>query len=142
MYVLQGHDVVPARSMIEGGQFFGNTEGRTVAKTTLIDPTTKESVDVSTMFLCHDHGYWARQEEEEDGEHLPCLFETMVFGGRIHESQRRYALWDEAVAGHEEMVQAVKTTFKGEKPVFAAEVAEGSPLVIRTWHERVLEDDD
>jgi hypothetical protein len=46
---------------------------------------------VSTVFLGLDHNW-------EGGP--PLLFETMIFGGPLAESQWRYASWDEAVAGH------------------------------------------
>ncbi len=52
---------------------------------------------VSTVFLGIDHRF--------GGEGPPLVFETMVFGGVNDQDQRRYATWDEAVAGHEEIVE-------------------------------------
>jgi len=56
-------------------------------------------VRVSTVFLSIDHGW---------GDGPPVLFETMVFGGEMDENQWRYSTWDEAVAGHERVVTAVR----------------------------------
>jgi len=57
---------------------------------------------VSTIFLVIDHNFG------DDGP--PLLFETMVFGGPLDESQERYSTWAEAVAGHARWVEKVKAT--------------------------------
>jgi len=68
-----------------------------------------EGMMVSTIFLGIDHAF---------GHGPPILFETMwfsagtrtfTFAGKEHEAhealdQRRYATWDEAMAGHAELV--------------------------------------
>ena len=51
------------------------------------------------MFLGLDHSF------ADVGP--PILFETMVFGGEHDQEMERYATWDEAVAGHDIMVQKV-----------------------------------
>lgn len=53
---------------------------------------------VSTVFLGLDHAM--------PGE-PPAIFETMVFGGPLHEEMVRYATWEEAEAGHQAMVERV-----------------------------------
>ena len=55
---------------------------------------------VSTVFLGIDRAYL---------DHVPIVFETMVFGGPCHQDTRRYSTWDEAERGHAEMVALVKT---------------------------------
>lgn len=40
----------------------------------------------------------------------PLLFETMVFGGAMDREEKQYSTWDEAVVGHERMVERVKST--------------------------------
>jgi hypothetical protein len=75
------------------GRFF-QSGARTVRREDDID-----GVCVSTVFLGMDHGF-------DDGP--PTLFETMVFRGPLDEHQWRYATWDEAVAGHERIVQHVR----------------------------------
>lgn len=55
----------------------------------------EESACVSTVFLGIDHNF---------GDGAPLLFETMIFGGKHNEYQRRYATWTEAEAGHKHAV--------------------------------------
>jgi len=54
---------------------------------------------VSTVFLGLDHQFGA-------GE--PVLFETMVFGGEYDGEQDKYSTWEEAEAGHAEILAKVK----------------------------------
>lgn len=59
-----------------------------------------DGVEVSTVFLGYDHSFGGGQ---------PVLFETLVFGGPLDMEMERYYTWDEAVAGHAEMVARVKS---------------------------------
>lgn len=65
---------------------------------------------VSTVFLGVDHGF---------GTGKPVLFETMIFGGPLADSQWRYHTWDEAVCGHvmalAKALQAEQTTKEGPR---------------------------
>jgi hypothetical protein len=54
---------------------------------------------VSTVFLGINHRF---------GAGLPLLFETLVFDGPLDGEMERYTTWEEAMAGHEIMVSAVK----------------------------------
>ena len=58
-------------------------------------------VRISTVFLGIDHNW--------DGG-APLLFETMVFGGELDESQERCSTWEEAVAMHRDMCARVRRT--------------------------------
>ena len=58
-------------------------------------------VFVSTVFLGLDQNF--------GGGDIPILFETMVFGGPLDQEMDRYATWDEALAGHQAMVERVKS---------------------------------
>jgi len=49
---------------------------------------------ISTVFLVLDHNHGGH------GNGLPILFETMIFGGPHDQYQTRYHTWDEALAGH------------------------------------------
>lgn len=51
-------------------------------------------VEVSTVFLGLDHG--------------GCLYQTMVFGGKLDQEQERYVTKAEAAKGHIDMVKRVK----------------------------------
>lgn len=59
-----------------------------------------DGVDISTVFLYHNHSFLPRGE--------PIIFETMVFGGPLDHEQDRYSTWDEAIRGHEAMLERVK----------------------------------
>ena len=61
---------------------------------------TVEGVEVSTIFLGHDHN-WRRAF---DPDATPVLFETMVFSDYGSSLQRRYATRAEALAGHHAIV--------------------------------------
>jgi len=69
-------------------------DNRTVAKTKIGD------VVISTVFLGLDH--------RMGGGGPPIVFETMVFGGKLDQSQGRYSTWDDAVDGHAHWVRLVK----------------------------------
>lgn len=91
-YVLDGHRPVPA-SMLEGARFLEDDTPRRVVGLTHVGDAR-----VSTVFLCLDHGY--------EGE--PVLFESMIFGGPLDGEQCRYHTWEEAEAGHAELVERAK----------------------------------
>jgi hypothetical protein len=61
----------------------------------IISPT----VGVSTIFLGVDHSLL---------DSVPVLFETMVFDEKGLSEQRRYHTWDEAMAGHAEIVTRLR----------------------------------
>ena len=86
-YLLKDRIPVLAPDVVEWARWF---EPTTVSKTTLPSGTV-----INTVFLGLDTSFVAG---------LPILFETMVFGGPLAEAQARYATWDQAEAGHLEMV--------------------------------------
>ncbi len=85
-YKLDGHTPVPAEHLTDA------MTGVPVAKTDL-----PGDVHVSTVFLGLDHNH--------TGKGPPLLFETMVFGGPLHDEQWRYCTWEEAEAGHKAAVK-------------------------------------
>lgn len=92
------HSVTGTDDVSEWGAQFdpkrgGQQGGRHVGKDNVGE------VFISTVFLGVDHAYYGGP---------PILFETMVFRGHLDERQWRYATWDEAVAGHARIVQAVR----------------------------------
>jgi len=122
--------------MLEGAAFFENFEGRTVRKTTVVNPyDPKDQCEVSTVFLCFDHGH--------DSTKPPVVFESLIFGGPHDDWMRRYTTWDEAEAGHAEMVDVVRQTYLKPANIKKAE-AKLRKLGAgrRTWHEHLLEDDE
>lgn len=127
--VLKGHEVVRSKNHGETLRCLNNMEARTVQKTVLVAPETDEEVEISTVFLCLDHSH------SDLGP--PIVFETMVFGGLLHDSQERYATWDEAETGHREMVTRVWDSFLGTKPEVPV-TRQGDPLIRLTWHDILL----
>lgn len=63
--------------------------------------------EISTVFLGLDHSFSQR-------EHVPVLFETMVFGGHFSDEQERYCTWSEAEEGHKVWVEKVKLACAAE----------------------------
>lgn len=60
------------------------------------------SLEISTIWLGLDHGYWSKQ---------PLIFETMVFGGsKDQEICERYSTEELALAGHREIVTLIRAT--------------------------------
>ena len=82
-YILDGHKVVPV-DLMTWAHWFEKAD-RHIAQ------TIQGNVRVSTVFLGLDHQW---------GEGPPILFETMIFGGKHDQYQKRYSTWDEAEQGH------------------------------------------
>jgi hypothetical protein len=108
-YILEGHEPVPLPGLDavqKWGEWLvqsGEDDPRRVAFTDLGWGT------VSTVFLGIDHGF---------GAGPPILFETMVFANPTKpgdmpddREMNRYATWDEAEAGHAEMVAEARQRF-------------------------------
>lgn len=69
----------------------------------------------------------------DDGE--PILFETMVFGGTMDLTQRRYSTWEQAEVGHQEVIDQLLK----EMPNLTLVIPEPEPLRL-TRYERILRD--
>lgn len=85
-YVLENKEVVAEFSYWEWAKWFELTSNRVVGQTYIGDTR------VSTVFVGRDN----------------LLFETMVFGGDLDKTEKRYRTWDEAKAGHNKMVNKIK----------------------------------
>jgi hypothetical protein len=59
---------------------------------------------VSTVFLAADAKLHSTDE--------PLLFETRIVGGPLPEDRIKYRTWEEAEAGHREMVRRVETAVR------------------------------
>ncbi len=92
-YILDGHTPVPCTDSMAWARWFEKAD-RIVAKTDI-----EGGGFVSTVFLSLDHSFGRAGR--------PVLFETMVFGGELDQEQERYCTWEEAEAGHAEMVARV-----------------------------------
>lgn len=92
-YKLAGKETVPS-TLMDWAMSVQNKESKQVGKTEFVG-----GVLVSTVFLGFDHGW---------GDELPCLFETMVFGGQHDMYQERYSTFDEAEEGHKRVEKMVR----------------------------------
>ncbi len=99
-YTLNGRVAVPIdfEDMLALGPRLEDTH-RSVARDEIAD------VCVSTVFLGLDHQW---------GDGPPLIFETMVFGGEHDECQWRYSTWEEAEAGHANVVELVRIETKNK----------------------------
>ena len=92
-WILRGHE--PVQSTVEEWSEWvkqGFDATKRVAQDTVGD------VRVSTVFLGLDHSWNGPP---------PVLFETMCFGGKWDEYMWRYHTWDEAIAGHQAIMESI-----------------------------------
>jgi hypothetical protein len=67
-----------------------------------------EPVKVSTVWLGLDHNLWV---VDPNLLHPIKIFETMIFGGKLHLEQWRYSSEEEALAGHEDAVKLLHDAY-------------------------------
>lgn len=79
---------------------------------------------VSTVFLGLDHDFFGGPTADPLA-YRPVLWETMVFGGKCNQEQRRYRSREEAAAGHYEMVEKCKAAEGEEDNRIAMEIVDG-----------------
>ena len=91
-YILDGKTPVLCDDLIKWGKWIGGADRK-------VKLTETGESRISTVFLGLDHSF-------NDGP--PILFETMVFGGAMDGEMDRYSTWEDAEAGHENMVVLVK----------------------------------
>ena len=92
-FILEGQKVVPCENLLQWAKWMESAD-RAVAKDSI------GGSEVSTVFLGLDHSF------VEGGP--PLVFETVVFDGEFDGEMDRYSTWDEAVKGHNSMVEKVK----------------------------------
>jgi hypothetical protein len=87
-----------------------------------------DEILVSTTFLMGINHRWMNGTE-------PLLFETMVFGGTMDHAQWRYSTWEQAEAGHQEVLDQLLR----EMPHLVKKV-EPPRERVPTRHERIIRD--
>lgn len=93
-------DGTPAKSIEEVAYLWRGNSQEDFDKTRGVARTdVNDEVSVSTVFLVMNHAY-------DDGP--PMIFETMVFGGEHDNDCWRYSTEDEARAGHDRIVKALR----------------------------------
>jgi hypothetical protein len=95
-WILRDRKPIPA-TLSEWSSFWSDIDLRRVANSTV---GRKCDVRISTVFLGTDHSW--------DPKQPPILFETMIFGGPLHDYCERYSTWEEAELGHERAVKLAR----------------------------------
>ncbi len=93
-YILKGKVPVPVEDLMVWAKDM--EEGTRIVKQTKLPG----DVLVSTVFLGIDHNWY------DIGP--PILFETMIFGGKHSDYQKRYTTWDDAEKGHQEVLDKLE----------------------------------
>ena len=106
-YILEHHTPVPLDDIVAWARWKVDSVAWRVARSQVAD------VEISTVFLGLDYNFTYQGP--------PMLFETMVFkrpgvGDVVHEYTRRYPTWDEAEAGHAEVVTEVLAARRDAAP--------------------------
>ena len=96
-YILRGKEIIPC-DIETWSNFFENPENKIIKQTNI------EKKFISTVFLGLDHKFGYEEDKR------PILFETMVFNkGEWSELYcERYHTYDEAVQGHNRIMEKVK----------------------------------
>ncbi len=84
-YKLINKKVIPCKSLEE------YIDWSIKNSTIILQTTITLKIRVSTVFLGLDHGF-------NNGK--PIVFETMIFGGKHDQYQKKYSSYKEAVQGH------------------------------------------
>ena len=92
-YILVNREPVEVDLMEWARWLQENENDRSVKKTKIA------GTDISTAFLGVDHNF--------SGEGSPILFETMILGGPYNQYCWRYSTWDEAIEGHNRVIELV-----------------------------------
>lgn len=109
-YILnENNEPVPADSLVAAR--FLESGNRIVAQNDV------DGAHLSTVFLCLDHNYCTGKGRSRG----PVLYESMWFGGPNDGDQRRYCTREEALAGHQEMLNEVISNETAEAMHEAAE---------------------
>ena len=98
-YILVGKTPVPEHNLLKWGRWLEKAD-RQVAFS-IVGP-----VRISTVFLGLNHNFFRLEP--------PILFETLAFGGPFDGYQNRYSTWEEAEAGHKEMVEFMEAIGLGK----------------------------
>lgn len=106
-----------------------NTNYQRVAFESLIDLAHPDiTYDVSTVWLGLDHRF--------TGEGPPIIFETMIFGpGPLDETTRRYATEQQALEGHQQMVDIARADMVDPLAVRSATFRQPTRDAVRTERE-------
>lgn len=102
---LEGTEVVPTDDATVAGKAFTQAYIEIEGKSPLFVSMIGSDIRVSTVFLFINHGFHGS----------PLWFETIIFGGPHDQDwMARYATYEEAKKGHQEMVDRVTLEGKAQ----------------------------
>jgi hypothetical protein len=106
-YILDNnHKPVPAHVLLASQWIEDNPNRKIVGYDELAD-LNGDDVRVSTVFLGLDRAMpW-------DEDKTPVLWETMIFGGINDQYQERYTSYEDALEGHQNAINFIKTENNG-----------------------------
>lgn len=96
LYYVLGDDGEPVKATRDEYVEWLKTQPDTIIKQEYVG-----SSFVSTVFLALNHAM--------NGNQRPLLFETMIFGGALNDTQERYTTREEALRGHADWVERAKS---------------------------------
>jgi hypothetical protein len=98
LYILNGHEPVPVRSISEWGRWF--EKANRVVRLDALPGGVGKPTTISTVFLGVDHSW---------GDGPPLIFETMIFGGPHNKATGRCSTWAEAMNMHRSLCALART---------------------------------
>jgi hypothetical protein len=102
-YILDNKNKPVLKDVLEAAKWLDENPSRKIVKQEYVD-----NIHISTVFLGLDHSWpWNKDK-------TPILWETMIFGGEHDEYQKRYTSYEDALEGHQEAVELVKSSIKEE----------------------------
>lgn len=113
-------------TLAEWGRLFDDWNYKKVVKTTF--RAAQEDVDISTVWLGLNHNL--------EGQPL-AIFETMVFGGLLDQTCRRYATEHDAIVGHYEVCVMVAGDLPSDDEVEA--VVKSAQLMADDLNSKITE---
>ena len=99
-YILDGHSVVPCPDPIAWAMWHHLHQADRTLKVTNLDAPNVE-VTISTVF-------WGMDALAAWKDRPPRCFESLIFGGHLDGVGRKYDTWDEALVGHDRLVEEAR----------------------------------
>lgn len=100
-YILDGHSVVPCPDPITWARWHALHQHDRTLKVTKLDFPKWEKVTISTIF-------WGMDMFAAGDDRPPRCFESLIFGGNLDGVGRKYDTWDQALDGHDHLVEEAR----------------------------------
>ena len=102
IYILDKHSVVPCPDPLVWAEWHHRHQDDRVLKVTKLEyPSYQDDVTVSTVF-------WGMDALAAWKDRPPRCFESLIFGGHLDGVGRKYDTWDQAIEGHDRLVEEAR----------------------------------